>query len=192
MKTRIRLLKEIYLNEGIHQRELARKLDIGMPSVTNAIKGAKNLLKRKQQGRILRYYLNYSSKNIIPYIYLIEYSRLDELPKNTQYSVYDLLKSLKNKPVLTIIFGSYAKGNYSKSSDLDILLVFNKKVKEPESKAKIISSRYNISISPVYLDFETFSEGFFNQKKKFFQDLKKNKIIISGVEWWVELKNEET
>ena len=71
------------------------------------------------------------------------------------------------------------------------MLVFNKKTREPETKARIISSRYNVSIEPVYLDLEVFKKEFHNQKKKFFHDLKKKKLIVTGIEWWVELKNEE-
>lgn len=192
MKTKINILREIYVKNGIHARGICRNLNLGMPSVKNSINQIRGLLITQKTGRNIVYKINYSNKEVVPYICLVEYSRISELPKKAQYAVFDYLKLLKNKPVLTAIFGSYSTGKYTKDSDLDILLVFNKVDKEAEEKAKMASSKYGITLAPVYLDYETFSKEFFNQKKKFFQDLKKDKIIVNGIEWWVELKNEET
>jgi predicted nucleotidyltransferase len=191
MKTEIKILREIYLRDKSHARELCRSLKLGMPSVKNALEHLKGVLKAEKTGRNIMYKIDYAKKEIIPYLYLVEYSRINELPKKVQYAVFDYIKSMKNKPLLTVIFGSYAKNQYTERSDLDILLVFAKTTKEAEEKAKIISSKQGIALAPVYLDYESFSKGFFDQKKKFFQDLKKDKIVVTGIEWWVELKSEE-
>ncbi|MFH2028661.1 MAG: nucleotidyltransferase domain-containing protein [Nanoarchaeota archaeon] len=191
MKTQIKILREIYVNDGIHARAICRNLKLGMPSVKNSINKLSKLLTTEKTGRNIVYTIDYSKKDVIPYIYLIEYSRLNELPKKIQYAIFDYLHLLSNKPILTIIFGSYAKGDYTQDSDLDLLLVFNSIDKEAEPKAKVISMRHNITLAPVYLDYKSFSSRFFDQKKKFFQDLKKDKVIVNGIEWWVELKNEE-
>ena len=191
LTTEIKLLREIYLEPGIHKRKLSKKLRVGMPSIDYALKKVKPLLKEKKEGKNLKYFLKYNSK-IISFLYQIEYSRLYSLPNNIRFAVFDLLKELKNKPLLTIIFGSYAKGTFTKTSDLDILLVYQKpEANDIENTAKKISMRFNINIEPVYLDFKTFRESFFNSTKKFFTNLKKEKIIITGIEWWVNLKNEE-
>ena len=191
METKIRILREIYVKNGSHARELCRNLKLGMPSVKNSLNQVKNMVVRKKRGRNIIYNIDYSKREIVPYLYLVEYSRMQELPKKIQYAVFDYIKSLNNKPLLTIVFGSYAKNQYTQDSDLDIFLVFNTIKKEVEEKAKVISSKHGIAIAPVYLDYDAFSKEFFNQKKKFFQDLKKDKIIVNGIEWWVELKNEE-
>jgi predicted nucleotidyltransferase len=52
--------------------------------------------------------------------------RLERLSKKIGEAIKDILFTLENKPILTIIFGSYAKGNYTEESDLDILFVFSK------------------------------------------------------------------
>ena len=191
METKLKMLKEIYVKNGSYARELCRNLNLGMPSVKNSLNQLKEMLTARRGGRNINYTVNYSNKGVIPYLYLVEYSRIEELPKKAQYALFDYMKSLKNKPILTIIFGSYARNEYSRNSDLDLLLVFNKVTKEAEEKARVVSSKYGLTLAPVYLQYGAFSKEFFNQKKKFFQDLKKEKIILNGIEWWVELKNEE-
>ena len=48
-----------------------------------------------------------------------------------------------------------------------------------------------VKISPIYLDYKNFKESFHDSTKSFFKNLQKNKIILLGLEWWRQLKNEE-
>jgi predicted nucleotidyltransferase len=173
-------------------RSIARKLKLGIPSVKYGLDKLikKKLIKSKKEGRNLKFYINYKNNLIIPSLYNIEYSRLLKLPKYVQDVVFDFLKILEDKPILTLIFGSYAIGDYTKQSDLDVLLVFNKIRGEIEKKAKIVADRYDIKLEPVYLSWEKFSAKFFNKKDKFMKQVKDNKILINGIEWWVLLENE--
>lgn len=90
-----------------------------------------------------------------------------------------------------IIFGSYAKGTFTKASDLDVMLVFNKLNEEAEKKAKIIGARHGISMELVYLPWSSFRKKFFDEKDVFMKELKENKIIVTGIEYWRELENEK-
>lgn len=192
-KTETRILEQIYLKPGIHKRELSKQLKIGMPSVDYALKKIENLLKKQKSGNQINFFLDYSKKELTPMLYEVEYSRFDKLPAKIKLSIKDFLEELKEKPIISIIFGSYAKGDYTKNSDIDILLVFQKLENEEqiENTANKISMRTNTKISPVYLDYKSFKESFHNQTKEFFKNLKKNKIILEGIEWWRQLKNEE-
>lgn len=193
METELELLKLIYLEQGIYVRALSRKLKIGIPSVKYALNKLieKKLITSKKEGRNLKFYLNYENYLVIPFLYNIEYSRILKFPKNIQESIFDFLKILENKPVLTLIFGSYANNSYTKQSDLDILLVFNELEKEIEEKTKIISGRYNIKIAPVYLSWKEFNKKFFNEKDLFIKQVRNNKVLINGIEWWIFLENEK-
>ena len=122
-KTEIRILRRIYLNPGIHKRKLSKQLKIGMPSVDYALKKIDKLIKKKKSGNQINYFLNYSSEAIVPALYAVEYSRLEELPSKVKSAVSSFLKELNEKPVIAAIFGSYAKNNYTKDSDIDIFLV---------------------------------------------------------------------
>ena len=192
LTSELRILGEIYLKPGIHKRKLARDLNLSMPSIDYALKKIMYFLEEKKEGKNLKYFLKYNM-NLVPLICQIEYSRLYALPKKATFALFDFLKELKVKPLLAIIFGSYARGDYTKDSDVDIMLVCQKiDRKDIENTAKKISMRHDIDIGPVYLDYDTFKESFYSSNKKFFINLKKEKILIAGIEWWVELKNEET
>ena len=192
-KTEIRILEQIYLNPGIHKRELSKRLKLGMPSIDYGFQKIIKLVKQKKAGNQVNYFLDYSKEGLTPSLTMVEHSRFERLPAKVKLSVNDFLKELKNKPVIALIFGSYANGVYTKYSDIDILLVFQKieDSKQIETTAKKISMKTNTQLNPVYLGYKEFKESFHNPTKDFFKKLKKDKIILIGVEWWRQLTYEE-
>ena len=191
--TKIDVLSKIYLNEGIHIRELSRKLGLGIPAVKNHVNNLlkENLIVKKYEGRNLKLYLNRKNRFLTPYLYQIEYIRLKSLPKNVVDAIFDILNSLENKPMMVMIFGSYAKGTFTKTSDIDVMLVFSKPDEELEKKAKIVGGRYKTRLEPIYLSWKSFQKKFFDEKDSFMKELKENKIIIVGIEYWELLENEK-
>ena len=191
--TEIRILEQIYLNLGIHKRELSKRLKLGMPSIDYALPKIENLLKKQKAGNQIKYFLDYSKDELSPALSIVEYVRLERLPTKVRLAVRDFLKELKHKPVLALIFGAYAHDSYTKESDIDILLVFQKidVAKQIENSAKKISMKTNTQLNPVYLDYNSFKESFHNPTKEFFKKLKKDKLILVGVEWWRQLHDEE-
>ncbi|MBU2638869.1 MAG: nucleotidyltransferase domain-containing protein [Nanoarchaeota archaeon] len=191
--TEIRILKQVYRNPGIHKRELSKQLKISMPSVDYALKKISKLLKMQKAGNQIRYFIDYSKEALTPMLYAVEYSRLEGLPAKARIAIIDFLRELEEKPVIAVIFGSYARGDYTKDSDIDILLVFQKieNAKGIENTANRISMRTITKISPVYLDYASFKESFHNSTKEFYKNLKKGKIILTGIEWWRQMEHEE-
>ena len=191
--TKIRILEQIYLNPGIHTRELSKQLKLGMPSIDYALQKISKLIKKQKAGNQINYFLDYSKEGLTSALTIVEYSIFERLPAKIRLSVRDFLKELKEKPIIVLIFGSYAKGDYTKNSDIDILLVFQKieNSKQIENTAKKISMKTNTQLNPVYLDYHSFKESFHNSTKEFFKKLKKDKIILIEVEWWRKLKDEE-
>ncbi len=191
--TEIKIVEQIYLNPGIHKRGLSKQLKIGMPSVDYALKKISELVKQKKSGNQINYFLDYSKEMLSPALGAVEHSRLDRLPAKVRMSVNDFLKGLNDKPIIAIIFGSYAGGTYTKNSDIDILLVFqaDSNPKEIENLAKKIGMKTNTRLNPIYMGYKEFRESFHDPTKEFFKKLKKDKIIIIGIEWWRQLENEE-
>lgn len=190
----LKILKEIYLCPGIHMRAISRKIRLGLPAIKNQIDNLmkENLIYKKQEGRNLKLFVNMKNIDISPYLHQIEYQRLNALPKSIKIATFDFLNSLETKPIVALIFGSYARGDYKKSSDLDLLLVFNDvRKKGIETKARLISSRQNINLQPVYISWSEFKRKFYDIADIFMQEVRKNKIIVSGVEYWVLLENEK-
>jgi len=191
--TEIRILEQIYLNPSIHKRELSKRLKLGMPSIDYGLKKISKLIKQKKSGNQINYFLEYSKEELIPLLNAVEHSRFERLPAKVRLSISDFLKELETKPIIAVIFGSYAIGNYTKNSDIDILLVFQKieDSKRIENTAKKISMRTNTQLNPIYLSYQEFKESFHNSTKEFFKKLKKDKIILIGIEWWRQLVYEE-
>ena len=192
-KTEIRILEQIYLNPWIHKRKLSKKLKLGMPSIDYGLKKINKIIKQKKSGNQINYFLDYTKEMLSPALGAVEHSRFERLPAKVRLSVNDFLKELKDKPLIALIFGSYAKGTYTKNSDVDILLVFQKieDSKAIENTAKKIGMKTNTQLNPVYLSYQEFKESFHNPTKDFFKKLKKDKIIFIGVEWWRQLEDEE-
>jgi len=193
-KTELRILEQIYLNPGIHKRELSKQLKLGMPSIDYGLKKINKLIKQEKAGNQIRCFLDYSKEELTPSLNTVEHSRLNGLPAKVRLSVNDFLIELEVKPIIAVIFGSYASDNYTKNSDIDILLVFQKieDSKKIENTAKKISMKTNTQLNPVYLSYQEFKESFHNPTKEFFKKLKKNKMILIGIEWWRQLIYEET
>ena len=192
-KTEIRILEQIYLNPGIHKRELSKRLKLGMPSIDYGLKKISELIKQKKAGNQINYFLDYSKEMLTSALGTVEHSRFERLPAKVRLSVNDFLKELEVKPIIAVIFGSYASGAYTKNSDIDILLVFQRieDSKRIENTAKKISMKTNTELNPVYLGYQEFKESFHNPTKEFFKKLKKDKIILIGIEWWRQLIYEE-
>lgn len=192
-KTEMKILEQIYLNPGIHKRELSKQLKVGMPSIDYGLKKIAKLVKQKKLGNQINYFLDYSKEELTPFLNIVEHSRLERLPAKIRLAVNDFLKELEEKPIIAVVFGSYAIGNYAKNSDIDILLVFQKieDSKKVENTAKKISMKTNTQLNPVYLNYNDFKESFHNPTKEFFKKLKKDKVILIGMEWWRQLQDEE-
>lgn len=191
--TETRILEQIYIKQGIHKRELSKQLKISMPSVDYALKKIERLLKIQKAGNQIRYFMDYSKEALTPMLYEVEYSRTERLPAKVRIAITDFLRELQEKPLIAAIFGSYARGDYTKESDIDILLIFQKieNTKGIENTANKISMRTGARLSPVYLDYASFKESFHNSAKEFYKNLKKGKIILTGIEWWRQMEHEE-
>ncbi len=192
-KTEIRILEQIYLNPGIHKRGLSKQLKLGMPSIDYGLKKISKLITQKKSGNQINYFLDYSKERLNLALSAVEHTRFEKLPTKIMLSICDFLKELKDKPVITIIFGSYANGTYTKNSDIDILLVFQnvEDSKGIENIAQKISMKTNTQLNPVYLSYQEFKESVHDPTKEFFKKLKKDKMILIGVEWWRQLIDEE-
>ena len=193
-KTEIKILEQIYLNPGIHKRKLSKKLELRMPSIDYGLKKISKIIKQKKTGNQFNYFLDYTKEELTPSLNIVEYSRFNKLPIKIKLAITDFLKEIINKPIIAIIFGSYANKTYTNQSDVDLLLVFQE-IKNPkliENLAKKISMKTNTQLNPVYLNYQEFKESFHNHTKEFYKKLKKNKIILIGMEWWRQLIDEET
>ena len=194
MKNKQKIIKILDENrKGKHIRELSRLIGTGLPNVKRYldILEKEKIVKREKIGNIINSSLLYNNL-LVPYLKQINTYKFIELPKNVQLAIQDFLDSLEQKPLISLIFGSYAKGSYTKNSDLDIFLVFQNvnNEKNIEETTKRISMRSNININPIYIEYLTFKSNFMDKNHSFSNEIRNNVIIINGVEYYYELIRE--
>jgi len=120
-------------------------------------------------------------------VFQAEYERREKLLKNKNFKVLkEKLDSLKF-PFIALLFGSYARGNATKGSDIDILTVCEK------GREKYIERA--ISLLPLKTHLTTIDcEEFLNMAKSreftVVSEAMKNNIILVGIEdYWRLIEN---
>lgn len=191
MGTKLKIIAELEKrHEGVHLREISRLVKTGLPNAKRFIDilEKEKVIRKKKEANLLKIYLKEGQKTIA-YLKQTNNEKFDLLPVKVQNAIIEFLDELEVKPLLAVIFGSYAKGNYTKDSDIDILLVFQKveSGKEIENTARRISMRTNTKISPVYVDYNNFEKNFLNKEHDFSREIRQDAIIIIGVEYYYKL-----
>lgn len=191
---KIRIIEELSRNkEGIHLRDLSRRIDISFPTVVEHINNyeKEGIVKTRKKGNIKLCKLDFSNKKTISLLQLVENKRFEELPYKIRESCNMLVKELVYKPLILLIFGSYATKTYTKDSDLDILLVFqkidNKLVKEVENLSEIIKNRTAANLQPISLEFKEFEKKILDKENEFMKDIREKNLVIIGFEWFYPL-----
>lgn len=191
METKLKLISEIEKNnKGIHLRALSRAVDSGLPNVKRFLEilEKERVVRKEKEANLIRFKLRESEKTIA-YLKQVNTERFLLLPGMVQIAVNEFLNELEIKPLIVLIFGSYAKGNYTKNSDIDILLVFQKveNAKEIESISKRIGMRTNTEISLIYINYLNFEKNFLNKEHDFSKEIRQDAIIVIGVEYYYKL-----
>ena len=139
------------------------------------------LLKKEENKSNTFFRINYENYVSIKLISLSNSMNFYNLPFNRIKIVEELIKNLK--PTLAVIFGSTAKGNYNKDSDIDILMIYNEKKTELLEEIKNISSRYGLKVNAI---ISTFKE--IEKKTDALIHVIKTGYTIVGEEYFYELK----
>jgi len=131
----------------------------GIKSKNNILKNLEKMAKlnvlKKDKGKGNTFYtINYDNLVAIGLLELNDTLRLQRLPLERRNSIIETISELK--PLIAILFGSTAKGNFRKESDIDLLLVFNKEIDKKGEKIKEIGSKYGVKINPVMIKFSEF------------------------------------
>src|SRR3989344_801221 len=125
----LKILRIFYSNgnKPVHLREIARSSHMNESTASMHLNSLvkKGILKAAVEGNLKKFYI---SKDFTPVILpLFDYERLENLPLLRKNAIKIYLKSLETKPLLAVVFGSTAKGNFKNDSDIDILEVSNSK-----------------------------------------------------------------
>lgn len=191
METKIRIIDVLDKNKnGIHIRELARIVKTSYNNTARNIKilEKENIIKKEKDANLIKIKLK-NNPLTIAYLKQAHTENFLKLPKKASGPINEFLNELKEKPLIALIFGSFAKGNYTENSDIDILLVFQRINNQTniENTAKRVSMRTNIKLNPVYVNYERFEKNFLNKNHDFSNEIRQNVIILEGIEHYYRL-----
>ncbi|MBI2665778.1 nucleotidyltransferase domain-containing protein [Candidatus Woesearchaeota archaeon] len=122
-------------NNPLHLRDISRKIKLKESATSRHLHALENnnILKSQKDANLRKYCLK---KQAIPEIFsLFDDEKLGHLPLLRKNAIKEYLAALKNKPILMVIFGSTAKGNYTDNSDVDILEIFSNKTETTKAKS---------------------------------------------------------
>jgi predicted nucleotidyltransferase len=87
-----------------------------------------------------------------------DYKRFSGLAAARKRAITEFLESLEQKPLIALIFGSTAKDTYTKESDIDLLLIYNKKEALKDKLKKDIEAITGSSVQAFTIDYHYFKE----------------------------------
>ncbi len=119
----------------IHLRDIARKAKLQGNSAFRFLKSLEDegFLFSRREGNLKKYGLQ---KNDQTYAVLafFDIMRLHDLPRLRRQAILSFIHSLQEKPIIAFVFGSTAKRTFHDQSDIDLLLVVNKKINTKEAE----------------------------------------------------------
>src|SRR3989338_7760451 len=115
--------KELYFSEILRETKLTQNTTLKhLKNLQTA-----NLITSTRKIGNTFYRINPNNPQIYSIFSYFDYKRFNELPSERKRAINEFLNKIKVKPLIALIFGSTAKGTFGKESDIDILLIYNKK-----------------------------------------------------------------
>lgn len=199
------LLKSMHSNgvaNWVYTRELARLAKV---SVSTASKECREftdqrILLQKAEGREKSYRLNLSNPRARKLCELFETEKRENFyAKNKRLSwalqefskrIFDLLPQIQS----VILFGSAARGQMAKTSDVDMMVLvpnleqgpFNELMKSVDRLAADARGKYGFQLSAVPMTIKDFESGF-REKKRIAEDVVREGIVLFGEERYYAL-----
>ncbi len=132
--------------------------------------------------------LNLKNEKALALIQLTEIEKKDEFfseKKDLQLILRDLVKSIESQinPVSIVLFGSYAKGNATEESDIDVLLI-SKTKSEIDKITKEIYAKYGKEINVIIMTPTEFKK---QKDKVVIKEIIKNHYVLYGAESFINL-----
>jgi len=168
--------KELYFSEILRETGLTQNTTL---KHLKNMHGLGLIISTKKIGNTF-YKIN--SKNFLIYAIFsyFDYKRLNELPFERKRAINEFLDKVQIKPLITIIFGSTAKGTFGKESDIDLLLIYNKKELENSKLKKDIEATTGVKIQTFVIDSDYFREQIIKEEDKVITHAIKTGFPITG------------
>ena len=155
-----RILNLFYKEKSamIHLREIARKTGLNENSASRFLNQLEKsrILQTQKEGNLKKYAVRKNDFVFAMFAYF-DVLKLHALPTIRKNAILYFLEHLQEKPIMALVFGSTAKNTYTERSDIDILLIVNKKL-ETEDAESYVDSQTALKISPIQINYRHFEE----------------------------------
>jgi len=182
---------EVFLKDPfkeIHLREIARLSKVSLNNVDSSLRlfVKDDMFKRREVSNMVFFKPNLENEALLKIFEYLElekkkefYDKNKKIVRLLQKYTQDIVELSNKKIQLVILFGSVARGEWTKNSDIDILAVVSGKendVTTALNKAKIDVSPL-LEIRPISTTTGKFVEGFRN-KAEFYNELWKDRVVL--------------
>ncbi len=168
--------KELYFSEILRETSLTQNTTL--KHLDNLQRN--NLLILTKKTAHTFYKINAKNLQIYSIFSYFDYKRFNELPSSRKRAILEFLESLETKPIIALIFGSTAKKTFTEESDIDILLVFNKKEEVDKKIIKDLEATTGFHIQTFIIDYEYFKEQILKEEDKVITHAIKTGFVMSG------------
>ncbi len=172
----------------IHLREIARLSKVSLNNVDNSMRlfVKDSIFKRREVSNMVFFKPNLENETLLKIFEYLEmekknryYEKNKKIARLLQKYAEDIVTLSDKKIQLVILFGSVARGEWGKGSDIDILAVVSGRENEVTpilNKAKIDVSPL-LEIRPISTTTEKFVAGF-KKKTEFYDELWKDRVVL--------------
>jgi predicted nucleotidyltransferase len=183
MKTEEKILRYFIENkeEEISIRELSKRIksDYKIVHVASSRLVESGLIEKSVRGNVnlLKYFGAFSSK-----VFKIELDRREKLIKKKDFRVfYEYIHELEF-PLICLVFGSFVKENFSKNSDIDVLIITKNK-KQVEDKLNLLPMKLDLNI----FSYSEFLQMLRSRSFSVVSEAVKKNIVLEGIEEYYRL-----
>ncbi len=182
---------EVFLKDPfkeIHLREIARLSKVSLNNVDNSMRlfMKDNIFMRRDVSNMTFFMPNLENETLLKIFELLElekkknfYYKNKNIARLLQEYTKNVIDLSNNKIQSVILFGSVARGEWNKYSDIDILAIVPEKDKDiitVLNEAKIDVSPL-LEIRPISTTIKNFIEGF-RKKTEFYDELWKDRVVL--------------
>lgn len=168
--------KELYFSEILRETKLT-------PNTTlkhlKNLQNSKLVASHKKIGNTF-YRINAQNPQLYSLFSYFDYGRFNALPSERKRAINAFLDKLTTRPLLALLFGSTAKGTFSKVSDIDILLVYNKKESKDTKLREDIEAVTGVMIQTFIIDFDSFKEQLLTEDDAVITHAIKTGFVLAG------------
>ena len=174
-----------------HLRMIAKKTGLNENSVYRFLSTLerKNILQSTKEGNLKLFRLK---NNLQSYTILTAFDieRYGKLKKIRRQAIETYIKSLKEIPVFIVLFGSTAKGTFREDSDIDLLLVTNRRIKSEKAEYEV-DAQTGLKVSTFQILYQSFLEELKLRKDQVIQSaIKTGYPLINHILYYEVINNE--